>query len=173
MKFQLPREWPWYFGGAAVLTLFLLRKGGGGSSSDVDALARMILAETTLKGPEDELAQIVFIALNRSRDWGVPVTQVVNPTGYRPGEAWSTGAIYKSRFERAHTWAKWNDARAFVRRVLGGEFTNRGFHRFVHPAGMPEPPCASNRVEANTIAGRRCIPQWISQGTVVGRGMFA
>jgi hypothetical protein len=133
----------------------------------------MIFAETGLKSTEPEMAQIIFIAINRARQWGIPVAQVVNPTGYVKGQAWSTGALYRKLFNEAHTRSAWPAAQAFVRRVLAGEFPNRGFTNFVHPAGMPTPPCASNRVEADTIAGRRCLPKWISQGKVVGRGMFA
>jgi hypothetical protein len=169
---KLPDKWPWYFGGAAVLTLLLLRKGGGPQSA-VEPLARMIFAETGLKSSEAEMAQIVFIAINRARKWGIPIAQVVSPTGYAPGKAWTTGAIYRKLFNEAHTRSAWPQAQAFVRRVLAGQFPNRGFVSFVHPGGMPRPPCSANRIEASTTAGRRCIPRWVASGTVVGKGLFA
>lgn len=170
---------PWIFGGLVVLGLFLrpsrayARYLGPSYDAGVDALARMLLAETGFKHTEPEMAQIIFIALNRARNWGIPVTLVVSPTGYVPGQAWTTGAIYRSRFERAPTWAAWPAAKMFVRRVLGGAYPNMGFRSFVHPGGMPRPPCAANRIEANTASGRRCIPRWIAGGTTVGKGLFA
>ncbi|MFQ5339954.1 MAG: hypothetical protein ACE5F6_00250 [Anaerolineae bacterium] len=176
---KLPEKWPWYLGGAAVLLLVLQPKKaharhlGPSYDAGVDALTRMILAETGFKSSEPEMAQIIFIALNRAQQWGIPVTQVVNPTGYAPGQAWTTGAVYRSGFERAPTWAAWRPARMFVKRVLRGAYPNMGFRLFVHPGGMPRPPCAANRIEASTIAGRRCIPRWTARGTVVGRGVFA
>lgn len=162
---------PMVLGGVVALgTLWLFLGRGGG---EVDALARMILAETGLESSEAEMAQIIFIALNRAKAWGIPVTQVVNPTGYRKGEAWTTGALYRTIFNKAHTRSDWQAAKAFVRRVLSGEFSNKGFMAFVHPARMPTPPCASNRVEADTIAGRRCVPAKVARGTTVGKGLFA
>jgi hypothetical protein len=173
--FRLPKfSAPVVLGGAVALGVLWMFLGRGTSSGgDVEALSRMILAETGLKSSEPEMAQIVFIAINRARKWGVPVTQVVSPTGYAPGQAWTTGDIYKTIFNKAHTRSDWPAAQAFVRRVLAGEFPNKGFTAFVHPAGMPSPPCASNRVEADTIAGKRCVPKWVAQGTTVGKGLFA
>jgi hypothetical protein len=98
--FRLPKfSAPVVLGGAVALGVLWMFLGRGTSSGgDVEALSRMILAETGLKSSEPEMAQIVFIAINRARKWGVPVTQVVSPTGYAPGQAWTTGDIYKTIF---------------------------------------------------------------------------
>lgn len=158
---------PKIFGGMLALGVLwqLLRK-----DSDVDALARMLISETsfdTSKHSAIEMAQIVYVALNRARKTGASLSQVV-----QPGGRWNGGDLYTALFGRASSNPRWAEARAFVGEVLGGAYPNMGFSGFIHPGSMPRPPCAPNRVEADTLAGRRCIPQWSIGGTVVGRGQF-
>lgn len=45
---------------------------------------------------------------------------------------------------------------------------------FVHPSGMPKPPCGKNRIASSTFAGERCLPAWALQNSkVVGGALFA
>lgn len=170
-------------GAAALATLFtfqVLKPSKAqarllGSSYDeaVNALSRMLWAETRLNQDEEEMAQIVHVALNRARKWGLPVSYVVSPDNNTRGKVWSTGEGYRNSFSAAPSQASWNRVRAFVKRVLDNEYRNSGFVRFVHPGRMPNPPCASNRIEADTFAGRKCIPPDNAPGVRVGNGLFA
>jgi hypothetical protein len=57
--------------------------------------------------------------------------------------------------------------------VLAGAYSNLGMTKFVHPGGMPTPPCSSGRVSMSTSEGRRCVPEWIRGGKRVGGALFA
>lgn len=162
----------WLFaGGAALLVTLLFRKATHTPEDDTDALTRMLYAETGFVSSTGEMAQIVYVALNRAQKWGVDPSAVVTPPG-GPG-VWNTGPVYRQRFEAAKSSSKWAQGRAFVQLVQGGAYANNGAMSFVHPGGMPTPPCANNRVSTNTIAGQRCLPQWAVGGQVVGKAMFA
>lgn len=165
----------WIGGGAgAAFLLWLLSRQsqtGGTVFGDTDALARMILAETDLALGTDEMAQIVWIAFNRAQRRGTSIASVVIPPGT---PVWNEGALYAKRFAAASSNPKWMAAQQFVQDVLAGRVApNRGYSAFVHPAGMPTQPCASNRIQMNTSAGVRCMPAWIAQGTQIGHALFA
>jgi hypothetical protein len=166
----------WLLGGAVVLGVLLLGTTAKAafdrddSEADLDALTRMLIAETGFTSSKAEMAQIVFIAVNRARRNGKTLREVVTPPGT---PTWNVGALYRKRFIEAMQNPRWTAARLFVQDVLDGVYVNGGFTSFVHPAGMPTPPCSSNRVEASTVAGVRCIPDWITKGRVVGSAMFA
>jgi len=141
------------------------------SEADLDALANMLIAETSFARNKNEMAQIVFVALNRSRDYGKAVQDIVSPAQRSP--TWNSGADYKRLFESARTNPRWNAARGFSENVLAGAYQNLGATAFVHPAAMSTPPCSSNRVATSTFAGTRCLPSWAVGGRVVGGAMFA
>lgn len=161
----------WLLGGGAAVLVILLLRSSRNPDTDTDALTQMLIAETDFASITAEMAQIVFVALNRARKWGVSPATVVTPPG-RPG-VWNTGEVYSRRFYAAKSSPRWEQARAFVKLVQSGAYANDGAMAFVHPAGMPMPPCGSNRVAANTIAGERCLPTWALGGQVVGKAMFA
>jgi hypothetical protein len=174
----MKRGW-WLAGGAAALLLLASRSKAAlapsgtywSSEKDLDALASMLITETGFARDKNEMAQIVFVALNRSRNHGKPVRDIVAPSQRAP--VWNSGSVYKSRFEAAENDPRWSDARKFAQDVLAGAYRNLGATAFVHPSGMPVPPCSSSRVATNTIAGTRCLPGWAVGGRVIGGAMFA
>lgn len=175
---------PWLVGGGALAALFLLTRkaeaavmpqrgySSGPSGRDLDALADMLITETGFKKSKPEMAQIIWVAVNRARKQNRPIWFVVQP-GRVPRPVWNTGALYRHRFERARSFSAWNDARAFAKKVLAGAYPNRGYTSFVHPYPMPKPPCASNRVATSTRYGTRCLPTWIVKGDAVGSAWMA
>lgn len=169
-------------GGLAALGLLLLASrskaalapSGGSfwqSEQDLDALADMLVVETGGVRDKNEMAQIVFAALNRSRNYGKSVRDIVAPWQRNP--LWNSGADYKRLFEAARDSPRWSQARAFAEDVLAGTYRNLGATAFVHPGRMPTPPCSSRRVATSTFAGTRCLPGWAVGGRVVGGAMFA
>jgi outer membrane murein-binding lipoprotein Lpp len=142
------------------------------SNSDLDNTARMLIAETGFNRDKNEMAQIVWVAINRSRGRKVSLSQVTIPPGI---PVWNGGAAYRTRFYNADSDPRFPAAKAFVASVLAGEWPELigGRRMFVHPSGMPTPPCASNRVAAPSIAGTRCLPTWALNGKVVGGALFA
>jgi hypothetical protein len=177
---------PWLLGGGAVALVLLvgskaqaaLMPGFSTREADLDALATMLITETSFAHTKAEMAQIVNVAINRSRKWGVPISKVVaGPSPAAGRNAWNGSANYKALFARAPSNPRWPEARAFVAEVLDGGYPNIGAKAFIHPGGMPTPPCVSTakapRVQSSTLAGERCIPPWAVGGRVVGKGMFA
>jgi hypothetical protein len=193
---------PWILGGGALAILLLsgprkasaaqMPSGGGvgPSSRDLDALANLLITETGFKSSREEMAQIVWIAVNRAKAQRRSIPEVVAP-GYSPKDScpwlkgswnpygrcpsWNAkGVIYKDRFTRARTFALWPQARAFAAEVLAGAMgPNKGYTVFVHPAAMPKPPCASNRHATSTRYGTRCLPRFAVGGNMVGTALFA
>jgi hypothetical protein len=174
-----PSVW-WLVGGGAALAFALMSRSDTGttgwSSADLDALARMLIVEH-FGGSDEERAQIIWVALNRARKLGVPIPTVVEP-GTRKGVSGVTGATwngsdkYRAAYERAASDPRFGAAKAFVRRVLAGEFSNQGFKAFIHPNGMSSPPCSVDRVAVSTFTGTRCIPKWAVNPTRVGAAYF-
>lgn len=169
-----------YWLGGATVGLFLLssrRTFSTGAeisvnAADLDNTARMLIAETGFNRDKNEMAQIVWVAINRARKQGKNLSQITVPPG---SPVWNTGALYKQRFVNAHNSSRFATARAFVREVLAGKWPELigGRTKFVHPSGMPVPPCASNRVATATLAGQRCLPTWALNGKVVGGALFS
>jgi hypothetical protein len=168
-KFVESEYAPWVFGGLAVLGFLFAPRS---QTSATDALTRMLIAETDFGLGEAEMTQIVFVALNRSKQWGMSLASVVAPGARSDGRSWNADDRYRTRYMQAPTSSRWGAAKAFVERVLRGDHANAGYTFFVHPRSLSAPPCASNRVEADTIAGRRCIPARHVSSTVIGRTMF-
>ena len=170
---------PWLIGGGAVALLLL---AGGKAQArfigqsprerDLDALANMLITETGFNKSREEMAQIVYVAINRAKRQGKPIWFVVQP-GSDPRPVWNTGAIYRKRFEEARDNPRWLAARNFASQVLSGAYRNLGVTAFVHPKPMPSPPCASNRVATSTSYGTRCLPKWIVDGRQIGTAWFA
>jgi len=160
----------WLLGGLAGSIALWLVVNTKRSLSDVDALAHMLIAETGNRD-KNEMAQIVFAAINRAKKYGVAPAVVVTPPG---SPVWNGGPVYRDRFEDAKNNARYADAKAFVQTILAGKssYKNAGYTSFVHPGGMPVPPCSGNRLETDTISGKRCLPEWALSGKVVGGAMF-
>jgi hypothetical protein len=171
-------KWAWYAGGGALALLLL--KGGGSSLSaqDIDALTRMLLVEH-VRGTDAEKAQLVNVALNRARKSGAPLIGVVGPGTRRAQQGvqsytWNGSGNYRTKFNNAHNDSRYGEARRFIQRVARGEFRNLGYTSFVHPGGMPRPPCASNRVLVSTFAGERCLPSiYQRRADRIGIALFA
>lgn len=147
--------------------------GAPGKEDDMDALADMLITETGFKHAKPEMAQIVWIAANRARKQNKPLWFVVQP-GAGPRPVWNNGPLYRQRFENARNNSKWVEARAFAQSVIGGAYPNLGKTAFIHPQPMPTPPCATNRVLAQTEWGQRCVPPWVLADTQkIGSAWFA
>jgi hypothetical protein len=162
-----PEAKRWALGGGALLALLLLMSR---RESDQDVIARILLTETDLAHPRDEMAQIVFVALNRMRTHKSSAIDVVTSS------TWCYTSKCRARFNSmGPSHPRWEQARAFVKQVMDGQYKNLGYTAFIHPSGMPtQTPCVrSDLVPASTIAGTRCIPTWAVGGTVIGQGMFA
>ena len=162
--------------GLCVGYWFLARSGDvaqtPASVADVDALARMLIAETSFARDPAEMAQIVWVAINRASTQGRTLRGVVTPPGM---PVWNGGSAYAARFAAASQSPRFEAAKTFVLEVLAGKRPNLiGTRRsFVHPSGMPTPPCADNRVVVGTNAGTRCLPSWVLGGKQVGGALFA
>jgi hypothetical protein len=185
---------PWLLGGGALAVLLLAgtRKAAAAPmptpytsprSRDLDALANMLITETSFRKSRQEMAAIVFIAINRAKRQGKPLWFVVQP-GEGPKPVWNKGPVYRQRFENARNNNLWGSARAFAASVLNGTsgFRNTGATSFVHP-GHPNfnMPCKDNKqVQMGwwkpawvSGYGTRCIPTWAAKGNVIGSGLFA
>ncbi len=176
----MQRKHRWLVGGVigAGLLLISSRKTSStgteisASSADIDNVARMLIAETSFARDKNEMAQIVWVAINRARGRGKTLSQVTVPPG---DPVWNGSSLYRERFNMAKANPKFAAAREFVGAVLDGVWPEviGGRRMFVHPSGMPTPPCASNRSPAATNAGTRCLPTWALNGKVVGGAIFA
>jgi len=157
--------------GAGVLVgaLLLTRRPKNDPDSVLDALTNMLLAETDFARDKQEMAQILFVALNRAKQHSSSVVDIVTPPG-KP--TWNSGATYRERFNSAEQSSRWAAARVFVQQVLTGAYGNQGYTSFLHPSGMPTPPCSGALVSSQTAAGARCLPSWAIGGRVVGGAMF-
>ncbi len=171
---MVERKWLWALaGGGALLILLPSRRKPFDpnriTSADVEALARMLVVEHVSGAPEEK-AQIVLVAVNRARKYNAPLVSVVEPGTRSPvrgvqGGTWNGSANYRAKYNAAPSSAAFAGAKDFVRKVLHGDFPNYGYTAFIHPAGMPKPPCAENRVEVSTFAGARCMPKWGARPT--------
>lgn len=177
----MPRINPWLLGGAVVVGVMLLGAVAKAElipvafspepeDADLDALTRMLIAETGFVRDKNEMAQIVFVAVNRARIYKKSLRVVVTPPG---SPLWNGANAYRDGFNKADRNPRYAAARVFVQSVLDGAYKNAGGRAFVHPGGMPTPPCSSNRFATSTIAGTRCLPEWAVTGRVIGGAMFA
>jgi hypothetical protein len=146
-------------------------------SVDLDALANMLIAETGFNRNRAEMAQIVYIALNRSKKWGDPISRIVAP-GYSGATVpWNAkGVPYRVRFNEADVDPRWEAAREFAASVMDNAsgYRNLGLTSFLHPGGMPTPPCSSGRSAVSTAVGTRCLPSKYASGAkTVGGALFA
>lgn len=171
----------WWIGGALALTYLLINRSRAEAISiihrstraqDIDALTRMLITETGFNRNRNEMAQIVFVAINRATRYNISLREAVSPAR-RAFPAWNTAAAYRKRFQAADESPRWDAARLFVQQVLAGAYSNSGATKFVHPGGMPRPPCSGTRVAISTAEGRRCVPSWIASGRRVGGALFA
>jgi hypothetical protein len=146
---------------------------------DLDAITDMLIAETSFTRDKNEMAQIVFVAKNRSKRWGISMKDVVDPSGAvtkaLKRASWNRGSPYRSRFEGARSNPRWGDARVFVRRALDGHYKNLGFMSFVHMKTLSSTtPCRAGTVAVSTEFGMRCVPEKIALNpTKVGGAVFA
>lgn len=169
----------WILGGGALVGLLLIGTKAKAAfiepdqnELDLDALASMLIAETAFARDRNEMAQIVFVAVNRARKYKTTLQRVVTPPGY---PVWNGSSAYRTRFEDAPGNARWVAARTFAQQVVSGisPYRNAGATLFVHPTGMGTPPCSGSYVATTTFAGTRCLPTWAVSGKVIGGAMFA
>ena len=110
---ELNKNARYFFLGFAALGafLFFFRKPKQIEGTDtltrreVEALARMLYAETSFIHDELESSAVVNVALNRAAHSGVSVETVVRPPG-RP--LWNGSPIYAERYEEANRTPKWD-----------------------------------------------------------------
>lgn len=162
-------KWLWVtpaaLGGAWLVTRLVARH------LVIDALARMLIAETDFAHESAEMVQIVFVALNRAKTYGKRVVDVVTPPG---SPVWNATESYRTRFYAADKHPKWSRAKAFVAAVVDGrcKCINDGSLSFFHPVGLATPPCGEGYVAQTTVAGQRCVPTWAQDGHTVGQAVF-
>jgi hypothetical protein len=167
--------------GVGVVALVLLRKSDDEKVQaprdiDLDALANMLITETGFRKSREEMAQIVFVALNRANKWRTSIANVVSP--YSTAKTvWNDAEPYRDRFLAAKSNPRWGEARAFADAVINGRsgYRNLGATLFLHPGGMSKPPCGKNRVSVDTGSyyGVRCLPEWSARATSVGTARFS
>ena len=143
---------------------------------DVDAIARGLVVETGFRSSYREMANIIWIMINRSRRWNMPLYKVIDPdTG--GGKNWygRLSETNRKRWANAHVnKGRFEYIKQFIRQVLDGvSFKNEIGNKahFLHPGGMPkcdgEPgsPCGKGRVCVDTGKwGKRCLPKWNIDG---------
>lgn len=129
-------------------------------------------------GSDAEKAQIVWVALNRAKAADAPVERAVAPgarkaiRGVQSG-TWNGSPAYAEKYAKASSSPSYLGALQFVGRVVQGAFSDEGYNAFIHPVGMPKPPCAEGRYELNTFQGPRCVPQWgLTPRARVGEAYF-
>lgn len=181
---------PWLLGGGTLVALLLIGRKASAAlmptssrERDLDALADMLITETRFAAAKAEMAQIVYIAINRARSQNRPIWQIVAPGKSGANPTWNEGAPYEMMYENARNNARWPEARAFVESVLNGTsgFANMGAKNFVHPGSanfdMPcrdIPQVRDGRWSPANVPGygTRCIPKWAQGGKIVGKGLF-
>jgi hypothetical protein len=142
---------------------------------DVEAIARGLVVETSFRHNYREMASIIWVMINRSKKWNMPLYKVIDPdTG--GGKNWY-GRLSKSNRRRWSNASKRKDfgyIKRFVKQVLdGASFQNEIGNKahFLHPGSMPkcteEPgsPCRKTRICVDTGKyGKRCLPKWSIEG---------
>ena len=151
------------------------------SRRDVEALTRMVIAETSGREGLDETRSIVQVAVNRSMVSGRSLEDTVSPPGVSTAGVWNSGDKYRAQFERAMDYPESQVARSrkIVQSVLSGDATNLIGTRlnFIHPKRMDAPvrgECLGTRVTVKTTFGDRCVPSWAGRESVqVGNALFS
>ena len=139
------------------------------SDYDIDNVTRMLFIEAGFKRDPDEMAQIVWVAINRGKKFGQYIGDVVRPDT-RP--TWYGGISDRSRvvWDEAPSYAKYPAARQFVEDIFKGRhhpnLIGTRTH-FLHPYAMPRCDLAEGAVCSakgakcvTTYEGKRCIPKW-------------
>ena len=144
---------------------------------DVEAAARGLVVETGFRANYREMAGIVWVMINRSKKWDMPIYKVIDPdTG--GGKNWYGGLSQSNRrrWKNAHKRSDFEYIKRFVKTIFDGvSFQNEIGDRahFLHPGGMPrvsgEPGSAcgsrNHRVVVDTGRwGKRCLPKWNIDG---------
>ena len=134
------------------------------SEREIQALAKMLYAETSFFHDELESSAVVNVALNRAAHPGVSVETVVSPPG-RP-LLWNGSPIYAERYNKAPRTPNWERGLKTVKKIVSGEIANpigQNRRNFVHPAGMPR--CENGSCEHKgpryVCVDGRCLPVWI------------
>ena len=153
------------------------------TEKDVDAIARGLIVETGFRANYREINGIIWIMINRSKRWNMPLYKVIDPdTG--GGKNWygKLSDSNRKRWNRAHIdHPNFDYIKSFVRKVLDGvSFKNEIGNKahFLHPSGMPRcsgsagSTCGSrnHRICVDTGPasegghGKRCLPKWNVDG---------
>ena len=147
------------------------------TEKDVEAIARGLVVETAFRSNYREMTNIIWIMINRSKRWNMPLYKIIDPdTG--GGKNWYGGLseTNRRRWKNAHRRKDFEYIKQFVRKVLDGtsfknEIGNKG--HFLHPGGMPKCDGApgsscgkrNKRVCVDTGKwGKRCLPKWNIDG---------
>lgn len=160
------------------LSWFFFRRGGPGSlmtggvkynEIDLNAATRTLLAETSFNRPEQEMVGVVQVMVNRARQNGISLSEVAVPPGI---PNWNNSEKFRERWEESIEYPQYNRARDFVKAVLDGGYQNPIGERvqFLHPRGMPKcdgESCPTGRECIDTVAGRRCLPEWSVGSNVI------
>tara|TARA_Y100000114_G_scaffold14058_3_gene11396 strand:- start:1624 stop:2622 length:999 start_codon:yes stop_codon:yes gene_type:complete len=147
------------------------------TEKDVDAISRCVFVETGFRSNYREIAGIIWVVINRSKRWDMPLWKVVDPkTG--GGKNWygKLSSSNKIRWKEAHKrHPNFDYIKGFVRKILDGvSFKNEIGNKahFLHPGGMPRctespgSPSASGKsrcVHTGTW-GKRWLPKWNIDG---------
>jgi hypothetical protein len=156
------------------------------TEKDLDAMARGIIVETGFRASYREMAGIIWIMINRSKKWNMPLYKVIDPdTG--GGKNWygKLSDSNRKRWKAAHEHSNFDYIKSFVKKILDGvSFQNEigDNAHFLHPRGMPEcsgepgSACGSknHRVCVDTGKwGKRCLPKWNIDGNTNMTGAVA
>lgn len=127
-----------------VGAIFFFRRGTPEQSPGVnlseeerDALARLLWAETSMIGPADEHAGIIFIAINRAQG-EYSILDVATPPGRSASGVWNNGRVFRERWNNAPDFDSFARARKLVDDIAEGKIQNPIGDRalFVHPSGL-------------------------------------
>ena len=149
-------------------------------SGDAELLARTLYAETSgrRKHPDEELAGICYVALNRARG-GYTLAEVLTPPGRSDYGVWNGSPKFRNRWYSADTKANYGRCLEVAKAVLAGEIPNPigGRALFYHPGGLdpctPGDDVGERWVCVSTHAGDRRVPRWGLRNPVrVGDAVF-
>lgn len=134
--------------------------GGGGpvNETDVDSLARLLMAETGGRHSYDEETSIMQVAINRAKRHQTSIYNVVR--SIRPAPLWNSSEQYRRALENGHRAANFEKAKERARDILSGAAPNLiGPRRhFVHPATI--------------LARGGRLPAWIVSRSQGGRAEY-
>ena len=149
-------------------------------TEEAELLARTMYAETSgrQKHPDQELAAIGYVGLNRARD-GYTLAEVLTPPGRSDYGVWNASRKYRDRWYTADSKAGYQRCIEVAEAILAGTMPNPigGRALFYHPAGLkrctPGDDVGERWVCVSTHAGNRRVPRWGLRNPIrVGDAVF-